>query len=236
MKRIFLLFGIGVCFASQVQAQYITAGPELGINFTNLRTRIDGENANGQTRAGLKIGGIVDIHVDHNFSIQPGIFYSVKGAREDYVTSVENENGVITTREIHDDYRINYLEVPINFQFKFGSHRYGQFFMGAGPYFAVALSGDLTTEDVTTVDRPNGVITVTDVSNNYSLRIGNNASRDDVKSGDMGLNLNAGYQFASGLLLRGNIGLGLMNIMPGGNSDNYMRNNSFALSIGYLFR
>jgi len=236
MKKIFLFLGIGVCLYTQATAQELTPGAELGINFTNLKTRVNGVNGTSQSMAGLKIGGILDIGIAPNLSIQPGLFFTQKGSRQDYIMSVQNEAGVITTNETKDEYRVNYLEIPVNFQYKFSYHKYGQFFIGAGPYFAVVLSGKLTTDDITTVDRPNGVITSTDRTTEYSLRIGNNAAKDDIKSGDVGLNFNLGYEFGSGLLLRSNLGLGLMNIMPGGDADNYMRNNSFALSIGYLFR
>ena len=236
MKKGFLLIGFGICSYFTASAQWITGGPELGVNFSNLKTRVNGVNGNSESRVGLKFGGVLDIAIEDNFSIQPGLFYSVKGAKQDYIVSTQNESGVITTHEIKNDYRINYLEIPINFQYKFGAHRSGQFFIGGGPYLAIALGGKVTNDDITIVDRPNGVSTVTDRSTEYNLRIGNNANTDDVKKGDMGINLNLGYQFAGGLFLRGNLGLGLMNIMPGGDEDNYMRNNSFAVSIGYFLR
>jgi len=52
---------------------------------------------------------------------------------------------------------------------------------------------------------------------------------------DVGLNLNTGYMWNSGLFLRANGGFGLMNIQPGGDDMNSLRNFSVALSVGYLF-
>jgi hypothetical protein len=236
MKRMYLLLGICCCYFSAAIAQSIDPGVELGANFSNLHTRVNGIDGNSQSRSGVKIGGFVDIGLWHNLSIQPGLFYIVKGARQDYITSTQDENGIITTHEVSDLYRLNYLEIPVNFQYKFNGRRYGYFFAGAGPYIAFALNGKVTTDDVTTIDRPNGFTTITDRVTEYNLRIGNNANTDDIKAGDMGINLNGGFQFPSGLLLRGNIGLGIMNIMPGGDNENFMRNNSVAISVGYLFR
>ncbi len=236
MKRVFLLFGICAWGYFNTYAQSFGFAPELGVNFSNLHTRVNGVDGNTQSRAGIKIGGVVDIGITNRFSIQPGLFYVVKGAQQDYVTSVQNENGIITTQETSDEYRLNYLEIPVNFQYNFLPNKSGNFFAGAGPYVAFALSGKVTTDSRTTIDRPNGLTTITDRVTEYNLRIGNNANTDDVKAGDMGLNFDLGYQFAGGLFLRGNLGVGVMNIMPGGDSQNLMRNNSFALSVGYLFR
>ncbi len=236
MKKITFLLVAGIFSFCCSYAQYLGIAPEIGVNFANLKTRVNGIDGTDQARAGLKIGGVVDIGITRYFSFQPGIFYSVKGSKSDYIASQTNEAGIITTNEVSNEYRINYLEIPLNLQFKFGRMASGYFFAGGGPYIAFALSGKVTTDNITTVDRPNGVITTTDRSTESSLRIGDNANTDDIRNGDVGLNLNAGYQFTQGLFLRGNAGIGFMNIMPGGDMNNYMRNNSFALSVGYMFR
>ena len=235
MKKSFLLIACSAIACFQANAQLITFGGELGVNFSNLKTRENGVNSTSESRVGLKLGGVMDIAFQSNFSIQPGLFYSVKGAKEDYIASSQTESGVITTHEIKNDFRLNYLEIPINFQYKFGPHKYGQLFVNAGPYFAFALGGKVANDDITIVDRPNGVVTVTDRATKYNLRIGNNAATDDVKKGDMGINLGLGYQFSGGIFIRGNFGIGVINIMPGGDANNFMRNDNFALSIGYLF-
>lgn len=235
MKKMIFLLSIGCATLTQANAQWITAGPELGLNFSTLDTRFNGVNADNGTRVGLKVGGVVDIALTPHISIQPGLFYDAMGAHETYTTSNVNEAGVGTTHDTKYDYRIDYLQIPANFVYKFGSPRRGQFFLGAGPYLAFALGGHVSNTDVTTVRHGNGTVTSTSNSTDYNLHVGNNANTDDVKGADAGLNFNLGYEFPMGLFFRANAGVGLVNVMPGGDNNNYMRNNSFTLSVGYLF-
>jgi len=234
MKKMIFLLAIGCAAFAQANAQ-VTVGPELGLNFSSLSTRVNGINGDNGTRVGLKVGGAVDFAITPNISIQTGLYYDAMGAHERTSTSTVNEAGVGTVHDVKNDYRIDYLQIPANFVYKFGNPNYGQFFLGAGPYLAFALGGRVANSDVTTVHHANGTVTSTSTNTDYSLRIGNNANTDDVKGVDAGLNFNLGYEFAMGLFVRGNAGIGLVNIMPGGDDNNYMHNGSFTLSVGYLF-
>jgi len=234
MKKIVSLLVTGILISGAAQAQWITGGPELGLNLSNLSTASGGDHGSNGVRPGLKIGGIVDIGFNSMFSIQPGLFYSMKGAHEDF-TQTTTTFGATTTNEQKFDYRIDYLEIPVNFQFKFGNPKHGRFFAGAGPYMGFALGGKATSDNITTVRRNNGDIASTERSSDYNLRIGNNANVDDIKGLDMGLNINAGYIFPMGLLVRANYGQGLVNVEPGGDANNYIRNWGFTFSVAYLF-
>lgn len=233
MKKAILLLGACICTATFANAQWISGGPEIGLNLSNISSAYNGDHASGGIRAGLKVGGVIDFGFTPHFSLQPGLFYSMKGTHETSFQSTSNPF-TTTTSSSRYDYRISYLEIPVNFQYKFGRPRYGQFFIGAGPYVAFALGGKATDESGTTVTGNNGGSVSSDRSTTYTLNIGNNAT-DDVKTVDAGLNFNLGYQFARGLYFRGNAGLGLVNIMPGGDANNYMHNWGFGLSVGYLF-
>lgn len=235
MKKMIFLLAVGCAAFTSANAQWVTAGPELGLNFSSLNTRVNGVNADNGTRVGLKVGGVVDIALTPHISIQPGLFYDAMGAHETYTTSNVNEAGVGTVHDTKYDYRIDYLQIPANFVYKFGSPRRGQFFLGAGPYLGFAVGGRVSNSDVVTVHHGNGTVTSASNTTDYNLHIGNNANTDDVKGVDAGLNFNLGYEMAMGLFFRANASAGLVNIMPGGDANNYMHNGSFTLSVGYLF-
>jgi hypothetical protein len=235
MKRFILFLTMSFCYNASY-AQLISGGPEIGINLSSLSSQYEGVQSDAGTRPGLRIGGVLDLSFTQHIALQPGLFYSVKGAQEDYVTAYTNpENTVTTTNDQKYDFRIDYLELPINFEYKFGYRRFGQIFIGGGPYFAYAIGGLSTQEYVTTVSTNNSVTTVSDTKSSSGLMIGNNAATDNVRRGDAGLNINFGFEAANGFIIRSNLGFGMVNIMPGGNSNNYMRNNVFGLTIGYLF-
>jgi hypothetical protein len=52
---------------------------------------------------------------------------------------------------------------------------------------------------------------------------------------DAGLNITGGYEFRNGIIARANTGVGLANIQPGGNDNNYVRNMAIGFYVGYLF-
>ncbi|MBS1584843.1 MAG: PorT family protein [Bacteroidetes bacterium] len=233
MKKTFLLLGLGLVSVFAVKAQRVSVGPEIGINSTSFSERYNGVDVSDGMRAGFKVGGVIDIGITRHFALQPGLFYNMKGASEEYSTTVLEANGTVRTNEIRNDFRINYIEMPLNLEFKFG-HRRGQFFFGGGPYAAAALNGTITNENGTSVVTPTGRVLASENNRKATARIGN-AITDDIRPFDGGLNLNLGYESAMGLFVRGNLGFGLSNILPEGDPDNYIRNWGMGISVGYLF-
>ncbi len=235
MKRFILSLAVSLCSING-NAQWVSGGPEIGVNLSSLSSMYHGVQSDDGTRAGLKIGGVLDIGFTQHLSIQPGLFYSVKGAHEDYIIASTNpDNTTTTTNDQKYDYSIDYFEIPVNFEYKFGYRNIGQVFIGAGPYLAYAVGGRSTKESVTTVSRNTGVTITSDTKSSSDLMIGNNAGVDNITHTDGGININFGFEAANGLIIRTNLGFGIANIMPGGDANNYMRNNVLGLSIGYLF-
>jgi hypothetical protein len=233
MNRLSLAFiALSFVLYTKSSAQCISVGPEVGINFSNMHERINGLKVSGDALAGLKIGGIVDIAFARHVSFQPGLFYSMKGFSSHYVSNVVV--GGATYRQVDDArVRANYLELPLNFEFKFSAARHGNVFLGIGPYFAAAVGGKIRNERTRT-------LLTNDNVGSYELtrrplEIGGSSIADDITPIDAGLNFNAGYECHSGLFFRGNLGAGLANIRPDGNEDNSLRNICFSLSVGYLF-
>jgi len=234
MKKLICLFGIGLMAASAAKAQHISLGPEAGLNLYTVSSRYDGYKESNKMIPGFKIGGVVDFGLTRHFSIQPGMFFTTKGAMQKTTdrTTVGSTTTTLTTK---DQLWLNYFEIPVNFLYHANYSRTGRFFAGGGPYMAALLGGKIKNDRTRTVTNDNGT-TTSHSSNTYSVNIGDNGATDDVRGGDVGINMQAGYEFRSGLLLRYNLGLGIANIMPDGDSDNYMHNIGMSFTVAYLFR
>lgn len=234
MKKIICLFGIGLMGLNAAKAQHISLGPEAGLNLYSISERFDGVKESNRLIPGFKIGGVVDFGLTRHFSIQPGMFFTTKGAMDkttDY-TTVGSTTTSLTTK---DQIWLNYFEIPVNFLYKSNYSHTGRFFAGGGPYMAALLGGKIKNDRTRTVSNDNGT-TTTHSSNTYSVNIGDNPNTDDVRGGDVGINMQCGYEFRNGLLLRYNLGLGIANVMPAGDSDNSMHNIGMSFTVGYLFR
>lgn len=232
MKKYILFLGLGLATCLQSNAQKIMGGPEIGVNFSTMSQWVNDNKIRTEMLLGLKVGAVLDIGATSNFSIQPGLFYSMKGFSNDYTNTI-----IINNLAYSDHYeqtvRVNYLEIPINFIYKFGNYS-DRFFVGGGPYIGVATGGTVETQRTRTL-QSNGDATKITETTTHSIDIGNSRVNDDIKPIDAGLNIMGGYEFRSGIFMRANVGLGLANVQPGGDDDNSLRNFCAGLSVGYLF-
>jgi len=219
---------MGVLCATQSQAQWVRIGPEVGVNFQKFNVEDEIYDDDYDMRAGLKVGGIVDIGVDRMFSVQPGLFYSQKGTKQKYVESV----AAGFRNHVKNDIKINYLEIPLNLQLKFGTPHGPMFFIGAGPYLGFAIGGEVEQEITTRY--PDGSLYDRD-RDDYDLEFGDDADDDNYKGSDAGINLNLGFMTRSGFFLRGNMGIGLKDIVPDGVDSYSAKNFGLGISAGFLF-
>ena len=111
---------------------------------------------------------------------------------------------------------LNYLEVPLNLVYKplLGS---GNLIVNFGPYLGYGIGGKYKSDEA-----------------DEDIEFGSDAE-DDFKPFDMGANIGFGYMLGGGLSVKFNAQLGLINILPEGDSDNLIKNNGFGLSVGYRF-
>lgn len=111
---------------SDMQAQ-IKAGYIFGLNLSTLTIQNRGLISSPETVAGIHFGGIMEVPLKWNFTLEPGFLLSAKGA-----------NYLIDTV----DYSIspNYIEVPVNVVFGFGSENV-KILLFAGPYIAFGIGG-----------------------------------------------------------------------------------------------
>ncbi|WP_396182533.1 porin family protein [Flavobacterium sp.] len=123
MKKISLViafFAIGI-FSSN--AQVLKFGVKAGVNFSSL----EGDNIEAlDTYTSFHFGGLLEVKLLENFSIQPELLYSSQGAKVD-VAGLEDIN-------------YNYITVPVLAKFYLISEKLS---IEAGPQFAFLINEDV---------------------------------------------------------------------------------------------
>ena len=119
-KLTLIVVALTVSLFANAQVKF---GPIAGVNLANIGGDESSENA---MKIGFHVGGIVEISVNDNFMVAPGIIYSIKGAQD----------------KTNSDFKVNlnYLEIPVNAKYKLESGL--NFF--AGPYIGILMSAKAT--------------------------------------------------------------------------------------------
>ena len=134
MKKIILaaFLAAGTFFTASAQSK-TTFGVSAGVNFAKITASVDGVSGSGSSGSltSFSVGVFADAPLGQNFSIQPGLYYTGKGAGSDDGSDAK--------------LKLNYLQVPVNFLYNapFGG---GKFFVGAGPYIGIGLNAKATGE------------------------------------------------------------------------------------------
>lgn len=190
-----------------------------GVNFQNLNGKDrKGDMLKNKILPAYHFGVNLMIPIVPEFFFQPGIVYSLKGAKQ------KNDSFSRTIK-------INYLEMPLNFVYSALLGK-GQFMLGFGPYIAYAIGGSNTY-------RFNNSENKNDLIFSNSSNSGNPDNMGTIKRFDSGANIFAGYQLEGGLFFQLNTQLGMLKINPeyiNMNDDKSMlKNTGFGLSAGYRF-
>lgn len=113
-------------------AQNFQVGLKGGINVSNF-TGSTLENVDKKALLGFHGGAFLSLLFGDHVALQPEALFSTQGARVSTVNGDEN-------------WRVNYLNVPVNLKFRFN----GGFYLEAGPQIGFKLSENVpnqTTED-----------------------------------------------------------------------------------------
>ena len=206
-----LLIAATFSFSVTAYCQKTRFGITAGASLANTMVKADNISVSADNKVGFTAGGLADIPISENFLFQPAVNYVMKGAQVkmpeyDYKSSLT----------------LHYVEMPLNVLFKPDMQKVN-FFIGAGPSIAVALSGEERETD-------NGNTTT------YKYKIGSNPDEHDFKRMDFGANFITGIETKSGFLIAINYNLGLSNIAPGSSDDGTIKNRYFGFKVGYMFR
>lgn len=182
------------------------------------------DDANALNSFHIGIG--YDIPFSENFSFQPGLLYTGKGAK----TSVgqAGSNFYYTAKS-----NPMYLELPLNFVGKIPLTQTSSFYLGAGPYAAMGINGKnkvdryiLSTHSYTSSD-------IVYSKDNPTTSQEENYGYGKLKRFDYGLNALAGFEFTR-FTLGANYGYGLVNINSGtdNNSSDKGKNRVWSFTLG----
>lgn len=267
MKKIALV-GAALLLAVGAQAQMnVKLGVEAGLNISNVKYEKTGvdfstftfktERVNGDTKLGGKAGVVLDLGFNDNLSLQPGLFYSMKGFKSKEQETIEIPGSVITyDMDISTTY--SYLELPINVVYRFGdSYSNTRFMVYAGPYIGYAMGGREKVK-LTGPDNIAGIAFSGDSSYSRKISTGNQAPTfdfsdpsnpqvnrgDDIKNIDYGFQIGAGVEMGMGLFFKAQYQMGLSNISNGNITFNsstftpevssgYAKNWTIGVSVGY---
>jgi hypothetical protein len=225
MKKLLLTFSFTVA-AFAAFAQYgnddktITFGLVGGSNFAFLQVSSPYKYyVYTDATAPLSLGLNADFKFNDYFSIRPSIFYSGRGGmlNPGYVDSKGNNVSVI------DEYKLHYLEVPLDFIGHLPVGDGANIFLGGGPYFAWGLNG--TNKQTLYVNDP----TVNKIT------FGKNG---DFKQSDVGATTVLGFQGAKGWAISGNLDFGFSNILQNNNTGfdvTQLKTVTFYISVGQSF-
>lgn len=206
MKKIVLLAATAAI--AQTGFSQISIDPEVGVNFSNTRLKMDGADAlTGDARTGFSGGVGVNFGLGGDFYLRPGIYYQGMGSTSELL-------GIETTTSLH------YLRIPVNVGYNFNiSKSAGSIFAEVGPYVGYAIAGQSKSELL-------GVETKSDIDFG--------SDNDQMNPLDFGVNFGLGYESPWGVYIKGGYGLGLGNMS---NVDNVSyTNNHFNVSLGYRIK
>lgn len=137
MKKLFFSAALAVFAFTSVQAQEVSFGVKAGVNFASL----SGDFTDGlKAKTSFHIGGVAEVMISDDFSVQPELVYSSQGAKAD-----------------EGDGKLNYdyLNLPILAKYYVAEN----ISIEAGPQigFLMSAKADDGTDDVDVKDETSGI-------------------------------------------------------------------------------
>jgi hypothetical protein len=211
MKKTLLI--AAAALIAQTSFAQISIAPEVGFQMVNQNVNSD-SSTSGDFKASYRAGVNLGVDLSKKLTLHVGGFYSAKGTQQDVFGIKAKAN-------------YNYIEVPIYLNYsvvKFGGN---ELFVGAGPYLAYCIGAKAKIE---------GSIFGQSIDEEIDMPVGSDENTDAVKPLDLGVNANIGFITKMGIYARAHYSLGLANTVPGGDSDNSIKNTAFGLSVGYQIK
>lgn len=223
--------------SGQSYSQQFRFGVKTGLNIANMR--VSGfTGVNESSKISFHVGAIIDYSFSKNFSLESGLLLSWKGANFDRTVYDDNTTKVTESQ----NFAPLFLELPINAVYKVDLKPIKLLIFG-GPYFGFGVGGNREISHEAT-GLPAGTSlaeavaycvqhSLTEPDGTSGLKYGSNSS-DDLKGLDFGLDFGAGIEFHN-FQFRLQYGLGLANLNPTTANNEILKNNVFAISVGYMF-
>lgn len=203
-----------------------------GINLANISVTENGRVNNANQMTSFQVGVIGDLKLGTSLlSLQPGLLYTGKGSKIQEGTAGQSGYYKQTLNP-------RYIEVPVNLIFKAPIGGATRLFVGAGPYAAIGVGGNVKTEGTNILgqsfSRENDIKFSDDDPTTFNEEEG--AGLGIVRRFDYGLNGTAGIEGKS-MVLGVNYGLGLAKLQSGSNSgvDNNNKHRVLSFTLGFKF-
>lgn len=215
-------------FASLAQKGQIRAG----LNLANVSVTENGRVNEANQLTSFQVGVIGDLKLGTSLlSLQPGLLFTGKGSKI--------QNGTAGQPGYYKQtFNPMYLEVPVNLVVKLPIGSSSRFFIGAGPYAAIGIAGDVETEGTTILGQTYSFEKDIEFSNDDPTTFNEEegAGLGLVRRFDYGLNGTAGIE-GKNLVLGINYGLGLAKLQSGSNSgdDNNNKHRVLSFTLGFKF-
>jgi hypothetical protein len=218
-----LLFSSRLIMAQTTETGKISFAVLGGVNFQTFNGKYEnGDKIENDMLIAYHAGVNVAVPIAPEFYFQPGVMFSVKGAKNTSIGFPIESSGTN---------KLSYIELPLNLVYK-GLLGNGYVMVGFGPYVGYAIKGKTTTES--------GLFTA-DPDIEFKKVV--DSSDPDLttyfKAMDAGGNIFFGYEMAAGIFLQFNAQLGMLNIAPEDNrllrSNPEVKNTGYGLSLGYRF-
>jgi hypothetical protein len=232
MKKKILAITMAALLAGVVSYSQSVPKPSLflkgGLNLSNITINKNGDLDDNKMLPSFQVGLQGDLPIGPFFSIQPGIFFTGKGAKLESGNTSGNNWYRATTRPY-------YIEVPVNAVIKLPLGGESSFFFGAGPYVAVGIAGNNKLE---------GQVAGVSFSNSKSIKFSNDdpftsseegAGYNIMRRFDYGLNGTIGIQ-SKFAVFSVNYGLGLAKLQSGTTSSDDELNKYRVLSFTVGFK
>jgi len=186
MKTILTVVSV-LCLTVLAKAQSTDThfGLKAGLNISSLDVK---DGVDFDSKAGVYIGGLAHVHLSPHFGVQPEIVYSQQGGKDG-----------------NDKWNINYINVPVLFQYMTG----GGLRLQTGPQLGFAVSSKIKSGDI---------------EQNIS---------DDVKTVDVSWSLGASYLFPEAIGIDARYNIGLTNVNDAETPK--VRNRVFQVGLFYQF-
>jgi len=186
MKTILTVVSV-LCLTVLAKAQSADThfGLKAGLNISSLDVK---DGVDFDSKAGVYIGGLAHVHLSPHFGVQPEIVYSQQGGKDG-----------------NDKWNINYINVPVLFQYMTG----GGLRLQTGPQLGFAVSSKIKSGDI---------------EQNIS---------DDVKTVDVSWSLGASYLFPEAIGIDARYNIGLTNVNDAETPK--VRNRVFQVGLFYQF-
>jgi len=203
---------------------------KAGVNLANISTTSNGQvnDANTLTSFHAGIVGIIPLGTKI-VSLQPGVFYTGKGAK----TVIGTEGSSTFSK---NTFNPQYIEVPVNLVFTFPLGSTSGIFVGAGPYGAVGVAGKNKVEGNLAGVAFNGESKIKWANDNPTTTTEEGSGYGIMRRFDYGLNALAGIEVQKVVLCVG-YGYGLAKLQSGSNSssNDENKNRVLSFSLGYKF-